>query len=211
MPKIPEPLLNGHLRDALARRHPKWPDRLQAERSQALAGAAARRPDIILNLPGGVPVVIETEFTPASGVEKDAAARLGQILKADGRPVEQALAVRVPAELAAVGDTRIIEELEAAELEFCILSGDLDDPERWPASGWLRGRVDDLASCIDQTALSEERIAQGLDILESGVDQAAHFLRDACEEIPAPLETKELWRETSGISDFLTHSKRIGI
>ena len=100
----------------------------------------------------------------------------------------------VPKDLAKTNQSALKAAIEKAKLEFCIFSGDPENPERWPKTGWLDGNVDDLAACIELAALSENRIAQGMQILEDGIDQAAGKLRDACADAPDTLESiaKEL-------------------
>ena len=80
----------------------------------------------------------------------------------------------------------------AAEFHYCVFThreGEPDDPLRWPESGWLSGGIDDLAGLIEQIALSERRIAEGMRILEEGVGQAAARLRSDLEhDRPGVLE-----------------------
>ena len=146
------------------------------------------QPDIIVRHPGGLPVVVETEYTPARTVEDDARQRLGKSLESTGDPIEQALAIRIPQALASVSQNELEEEIERATLEFCILAGDPQFPQRWPATGWLNGTVDDLAAVIELAAHSENRIARGMQILEAGIHQAAGKLRDECADAPDTLE-----------------------
>ena len=128
----------------------------------------------------------------APTVEADARGRLGEILSANGRQIEQAIAVRIPDHLQ---DSRPDEELVAAigkaVFEFCLFSlgcGRDGQPEitRWPgkSDSWIQGGVDDLATCIELTALSENRMVQGLRILEDGISHAAGRLREQCLQAP---------------------------
>ena len=48
----------------------------------------------------------------------------------------------------------------------------------WPATGWLAGGVDDLASCIENVSLSERLLAEGTQILELSIGEAAGKLRE---------------------------------
>ena len=73
-------------------------------------------------------------------------------------------------------------------MEFCILSGTPEAPQRWPVIGWLDGSVDDLAACIELAALSENSVVRGMQILEAGIHQAGGKLRDACADTPDTLE-----------------------
>ena len=188
MPKTAEPAFNPELAKALRKKHPRWSNRIGAEQTGVLSGEPALQPDIIVRHPGGLPVAVETEYTPASTVEDDARERLGKTLQKTGDSIEQALAVRIPKALASANQNDLEAEIEKATLEFCILSGDPESPRRWPATGWLDGNVDDLAACIELAAHSENRIALGMQILEMGIHQAAGKLRDACVDAPDTLE-----------------------
>ena len=188
MPKTAEPAFNPDLAKALRKRHPRWSDRIGVEQTNVFSGEPSLRPDIIVRHPGGLPVAVETEYTPAHTVEADARERLGKTLQKTGDSIEQALAVRIPKALASVNQNDLEAEIEKATLEFCILSGNPESPQRWPETGWLDGSVDDLAACIELAALSENRIARGMQILEAGINQAAGKLRDACADAPGTLE-----------------------
>ena len=188
MPKTAEPAFNPDLAKALRKRHPRWSCRIGVEQTNVFSGEPQLRPDIIVRHPGGLPVAVETEYTPAGTVEADACERLGKTLQETGDSIEQALAVRIPKALASVNQNDLEAEIEKARLEFCIISGTPEDPQRWPETGWLDGSVDDLAACIELAALSENRVARGMQILEAGIHQAAGKLRDACVDAPDTLE-----------------------
>ena len=188
MPKTAEPAFNPDLAKALRKRHPRWSDRIGVEQTNVFSGEPSLRPDIIVRHPGGLPVAVETEYTPAHTVEADARERLGKTLQKTGDSIEQALAVRIPKALASVNQNDLEAEIEKATLEFCILSGTPEAPQRWPETGWLDGSVDDLAASIELAALSENRVARGMQILEAGIHQAAGKLRDACADAPDTLE-----------------------
>ena len=49
--------------------------------------------------------------------------------------------------------------------------------------------MDDLAVCIELSALSENRVEKGIEVLERGIAQAASTLRKACPEGSETLET----------------------
>ena len=159
------------------------------EQTNVFSEAAGLQPDIIVRHPGGLPVAVETEYTPAHTVEQDARERLGKTLRQTGDSIEQALAVRIPDALASARQNDLEEEIEKAGFELCIFSGNPDNPDLWPETSWLEGSVDDLATCIELAALSDNRIARGLQILEDGIDQAAGMLRDACADAPNTLES----------------------
>ena len=151
---------------------------MTAEQTGVLRDAPAQRPDVVIRHPGGLIVIVETEFAPAQDVEDDARGRLGSIAAETGEPVEQAIAVRVPDALRGGDQARLPERITDAAFDFCAFLEGADAPTRWPDSGWLHGGVDDLAGFIERTALSERRIAEGMLILEVGVREAAGRLRE---------------------------------
>ena len=187
MAKTSESAFNTELAKVLRRKHPRWPDRIGVEQTNVFSEAAGLRPDLIVRHPGGLPVAVETEYTPAHTVEQDARQRLGKTLRQTGDNIEQALAVRIPHALASVSQSDLEGEIQRARLEFCMLSGGPESSDRWPGTGWLDGTVDDLAACIELAALSENRVARGMQILESGIEQAAGKLRDDCADAPDTL------------------------
>ena len=192
MPQTTEPAFNHELANALRGKHPRWRERIGAEQSSVFKDRPGLQPDIVIRHPGGAPVIVETEFEPASTVEDDARARLGLVIAETGDAVEQAIAVRVPRELR--GDQgHLAEHIAEAQFRYCVFThreSEPHDPARWPESGWLSGGIDDLAGLIEQTALSERRLAEGMHILEEGVGQAANRLRSDLEDDRPDVLTK---------------------
>lgn len=180
MPRTTEPVFNAKLAEVLRGKYPGGKSRLGAEQTGVLA-KRGRRPDIVVQPPGCLPVIVETEFYPARTVERDALDRLGRVSGAGGQ-IEQAVAVQIPATLSRVRQENLAAHIGRAEFRYCVFSGAADAPDRWPAEGWVLGGIDDLATCIELAALSESRIARGTDLLEESVGQTARFLR---EQIPA--------------------------
>ena len=169
---------NVRLLDVLKTKHPRWRDHAGAEQ-QGVVRETAQRPDIVIRPPDGIAVVLETEFEPARSVEADAQARLGQFLQYNGDRVEQTIAVRVPSELRQVPQADLAQHIEAAEFRYCTYSlQEADTAMRWPATGWLAGSIDDLASCIENVSLSERLLAEGTEILERSIGEAAGKLRE---------------------------------
>ena len=169
---------NVRLLDVLRTKHPRWRDHTGVEQ-QGVLRETALRPDIVIRPPGGIPVVLETEFLPARSVEADAQARLGQFLQYNGDRIEQTIAVQIPRELSQVPQADLELHIEAAEFCYCTYSlQEADMGVRWPATGWLDGSIDDLASCIENVSLSERLLAEGTHILEQSIGEAAGKLRE---------------------------------
>ena len=171
MPKTSELVVNAALATVLRRKHPLWRQRVHVEQS-GMFKQTALRPDIIVDHPGGLPVVVETELEPAHTVEKDAKSRLGQSLKVLPGVLEQALAVQMPKGLASSrGD--LTRHIEAAKFQYCLFTLTRSEINRWPATGWLSGSVSHLADCIERVSVSESLLQRGTEILEDSVRQTA--------------------------------------
>ena len=200
MPGTVEPAFNYALAEALRGKHPRWGEAIGGERTGVLWGDAGKRPDIVIPHPGGIPIIVETEYAPAATVERDARGRLGAVLGATGEGVEQTIAVVVPQELARAPQGRLASLIAEAEFRYCRLSGETaETATRWPERGWLSGGIDELAGFIEQNAVSERRIREGIRTLEEGVRQAAGRLRaelaprhpDALNRIAAVLHQED--------------------
>ena len=184
MPRTAEHTVNVELARLLRTRHPRWRQGIGVEQTGVLADAPGQRPDILIRHPGGLPVVIETEYHPAREVEQDAIDRLGGAVAGTGEAIEQAVALRVPVDLRGVNQANLPRRVAEAAFDYCVFTEGAEGPDRWPAGGWLSGGVDDLAGFIEHTALSERRIARGTLILETGVRQAAGRLQMDLPERP---------------------------
>ena len=178
MPQTNEIAFNFELSNVLRTKHPRWQDRITAEQTNVFRETALQ-PDVVIRPAGGVPVVLETEFQPARGVEEDARKRLGSFLQYGGDQIEQTIAVQVPRGLSQAPQADLKPRIEAAEFRYCTYSLQKGDAvTRWPATGWLVGGIDDLATCIENVAMSERLLAEGTHILEQSIGEAAEKLRE---------------------------------
>ena len=179
-----EQVFNSVLGNVLRDKHPLWKEAIGVEQTHVLQGLAGKQPDMILSPPGTSPVVIETEFMPATSVEEDAVSRLGKRLASDGRRIENVIALRVPSELRTVEQSGIADAIEQGDFTYCVLSETkTGGTHRWPEQGWLQGGVDDLANCLESVSLSESLVSRTTDVLEEGVTQAANILNAADESV----------------------------
>ena len=176
---------NEALARVLRTKHPRWRRDLTAEQHRAVRGGGS--PDLIVRDPRGAPVVVESEYAPARTVEQDARARLGRVLADSGDAVEQCLALRAPDALRHAPQAALDERTARATYEYCLFSraGDAGEPVRWPGAGWVTGGVDDLAAVIESASISERVVARSLDLLETGIADAAVRLREATADRPA--------------------------
>lgn len=186
MARRTEGSINNEVAAALRLLHPAWTEQtVLAESTGVLTEGAGRRPDIVItneSRTGGV--ILETEFHPARTVETDALARLGGTFAADGSPVEQVVAVRIPAEARTPG-TR----LETLAYSYKVCTNGTATVSWFPAEGWISGRLADLAGFIETVAVSPRKLAEGVNALESGVRQAANIIRRGMEQTyPAGLD-----------------------
>ena len=174
-----EVAFNFSLSDILRMKHPRWRDRTSAEQTNVLREPGLQ-PDVVIRPPGGVPVVLETEFEPARTVEEDARKRLGFRFKYAGDPIEQTIAVQIPKDLSRAPQAELNGRIEAAEYRYCTYSLQQGDAAiRWPATGWLVGGIDDLATSIENVSLSERLLAEGTHILEQSIGEASYKLRES--------------------------------
>ena len=178
MPRTSEAVFNGHFGEALRGKHPLWRQGLGVEQTGVFADDPRLRPDILIRTPDTQPVVIETEFAPAASVERDARSRLGRTPAGSKDPIEQAIAVRIPAALRG-GQERLAERIAAAAFGYCVFSGDPAAPERWPRAGWLAGGIDRIAGCAEDAMVSQRLIVESMSILEDGVRIATRAIDDA--------------------------------
>ena len=183
-PHNTETQANGELARALLKRNPDWnAETVHAERTRVIHQAtpgtgtgAGMRPDILVASPNRQPVIVETEFAPASSVEKDATARLGTIVKQGGSGIEGVLAVILPESLR-TGDLEAIEDAPFRYATYYLDS--CGTGRRWPSGqGWLEGGVDDLADAIEYLSLSERQLALGTEVLERVVSQSSYRLAE---------------------------------
>lgn len=177
MPKTSEIAFNVELMNVLRTKHPRWRDHAGVEQLDVFRQRG--QPDIVIRPPGGVPVILETEFEPARTVEEDAKARLGRFLSKTGDRIEQTIAVRVPVELKEVLQADLKEHIDRAEFCYCTYSlQETGAVVRWPDTGWLAGSANDLATCIENVSLSERLLAEGTNILQQSIGEAAGKLRE---------------------------------
>ena len=178
MPRTGEAVFNGHFAEVLRDMHPLWRGCVGVEQTDVFPEAPRLRPDILVLVPDAQPVAVETEYAPAAGVERDAVARLGKRPLGVSEPIEQAIAVRIPASLRR-GQADLAERITAAEFDYCVFSGNPALPRRWPETGWLTGGIDGIALCLEHAMVSQRLVDRGMSILENGVRVATRVIQNA--------------------------------
>ena len=147
---------------------------VRSEHTRVIAGSPGLQPDLLVTEPGRAPVVVEAEFVPASNVEAEAQARLGLSVTVHPRPIEAAIALRYPAEVGDAADLRAA--LASARLEYCVFTEEANGVQRFPASGWLAGAVEDLADLVRLVSVPQRAVDAATDTLQAGIDAAAQLL-----------------------------------
>ena len=180
MPRQTEPNANNALGGLL---QPMLPgSNVRFENTRVIAGSPGLQPDLLITDPGRAPVVIEAEYLPAANVETEAQERLGLPLKDHPRPIEAAIALRYPADVADAADLR--GALTAARLEYCVFTlvpghdpaAEAAGGQRFPVSGWLAGAVAGLADLVRLVSVPQRAVAAATDTLQAGIDTAATLL-----------------------------------
>ncbi|MDE0070872.1 MAG: hypothetical protein OXO48_14230, partial [Caldilineaceae bacterium] len=171
MPHQTEPSANNALGNLLQAMMPR--SEVRSENTGVIAGHPGLRPDILITAAGSAPVVIEAEYMPATHAEEEAKQRLGLETTVFGRRIESAVALRYPAE---VGDANDLHAaLSEARLSYCVFTEN-GGAERFPASGWLDGGVEDLADMVRMVSVPQHAVDQATTTLQEGIDAAAKFL-----------------------------------
>lgn len=186
-----EPAFNKTLADKMRYKHPQWRQHIYAEQTGIVEGAKGKQPDILINPANSNPVIIETEYLPARTVEQDAVDRLGSSLASAGQRIEHVFAVRIPAGLKTASQDRLSAGIDDAVFEYCIYSLHPDmSRERWPKEGWIHGGINDLATSIEASTISETLLAASTDELERGVAQSAAILQKSSPQVGSQIAEK---------------------
>ena len=152
----------------------------------------SKRPDITVIETGREPIVIEVKvddrYSPNLEGEEQAKGRLGKYL-ASYVQVKTAMALRVPYRFRQFSSAEITDALrDANDLHYALFSIDdlhpIDDPHRFPNSGWIRGNISDVATALRIGAIPISKVAQAAKDLELGVDEAATPPRCCCRDTP---------------------------
>ena len=176
-----EDTISVYIADILRERRDTW-----SIASQETLLRETKRPDITVTETGREPVVIEIKIdhprSPNLDGEKQAKERLGKRLTSF-EIVKTAMALRVPHRFRQLSSVEISNALRAADdLHYALFS--VDDPHRFPNSGWIIGNLGDVATAIRIGAIPVSKVVQAAEALESGVDEAAILLAAAVKTRP---------------------------
>lgn len=171
-----EHTVNDAIAEALRKTRHGWSQTgvVRSENTATLEGSN-KRPDILITESGVSPVVIETEILPALTVEAEALDRLGETLRADGRRILSAIAVRSKLRMRKLSGVALANEVATTnEFEFALYTG--ENPQtaiRWPQEGWITGSIRDLSILAQAAAVPPAVVEKAADQLMTGVGQAA--------------------------------------
>ncbi len=153
---------------------------VRVENTRVIVGQFGLRLDILITAPDRAPVVIEAEFMPAAGAEKEATDRLGLEVVDGRRAIEASIALRYPEGLEFSDSMN--EAMSGARLEYAVF---YKDGTRFPESGWLDGSVSDLADLIRLVSVPQEAVDRAANALQEGIEGAVAVLDDMAMLRPA--------------------------
>ena len=181
MPRHTEPSVNAALGRILQQIMPSCS--VRSENVRAILGHPGLQPDILITATGRAPVILEAEFEPAHGVGAEALGRLGLKATEDRRDIEAVIALRYPDDIAA--SDNIDAALVGVKLRYCVFTGNADEHDRFPESGWLEGSVADVANFARLVSVPESAVDNAAKVLEEGIESAVAAMDDTAKLSPA--------------------------
>ena len=181
MPRHTEPSVNSALGRILQQMMRSCS--VRSENVRAILGHPGRQPDILITATGRAPVILEAEFEPAHGVEDEALGRLGLKATEDRRDIEAVVALRYPDDIA-VSDN-LDAALVGSQLSYCVFTGNADEHERFPESGWLEGSVAGIADFARLVSVPQSAVDNAAKVLEEGIESAVVAMDDTAKLSPA--------------------------
>ena len=166
-----EKVVNGWLAEALMSRNPAWRRTMTVEAKGVLEDSL-KQPDILVQIIGNTPVVVETEFSPKDAVQ-DAKKRLEEAVKETGDRIETAIAVQLPEILATIPAGEGPQACRNTTYGVTVLRRTGREITRWPPEGRWETTIDGLARTIDVGSVSAEKAEQCAEVMQRKVGQAA--------------------------------------
>ena len=180
---LEEPQLNGRIASLINKITNSAGWQAREELRRALRGPKTK-PDVLITRADGPPIVLETEWPPASTVADDCMKSIGRDLNpavtgATGK-VSTVIAIRATEELheCATGDDaqRMLED--GHEIEYAVYQGNKREHTRFPQSGYIQGNIRDLVDFIRPAAEPRETIERATETFENGVSDAAILIQE---------------------------------
>jgi len=171
MSRYTEPQINNALASALRGKHPDWTEEnIFSERTGVLYESEAFQPDIVFCPLSQRPIIIEAEVEPGHTVDQDAVRRIGTHLGKSAECIERVVSVVYPASLR----QSKLSDIEDIHIKFALHSQARDGGiSRWPLNNYITGTIDDLASVLAYSSISESTLAEVSEKLNSIVTHAA--------------------------------------
>lgn len=186
MPRHTEPSVNAALGRILQQMMRSC--NVRSENVRAILGNPGLQPDILITATGRAPVILEAEFEPARSVEDEALGRLGLKAIEDRRDIEAVIALRYPDDIATSDD--LDAALVGGKLSYCVFTGNADEHDRFPESGWLEGSVSDIADFARLVSVPQSAVDNAARVLEDGIEDAVAAMDETAKLSPAV--TKEI-------------------
>ncbi|MYH79122.1 hypothetical protein F4141_00205 [Candidatus Poribacteria bacterium] len=122
-----------------------------------------RKPDVIIRTIERYPIAVEVKIDNKRGPnetgEKQAREYyLGKTLRTTGETIASAIVIRLPYRFRTMPREEIRENLEASK-DFAYALLNIDEPHRFPETGWLYGSIADIATAIRIGATPITKIA----------------------------------------------------
>ncbi|MCE2465862.1 MAG: hypothetical protein J4G01_07295 [Dehalococcoidia bacterium] len=178
---LEEPQLNGRIASVINKLTNSAGWRAREELKGALRGPDTK-PDVLITRAYGPPVVIETEYPPATTLADDCMKSIGReldpaVANASGR-VSTVIAIRATDELhqCATGDDAQQMLEDGHEIEYAAYQGTDKRHARFPQGGFIKGNVRDLVDFIRPAAEPQDTINFATQAFEQGVEDAAMLI-----------------------------------
>jgi len=171
-----EKALNAAIAAAIGRCHPQ--SVVEAERASKLVGSS-KQPDITVEAPGRERVLVENKYAgvPARQLERQCLGHFGTRWAKDEHPVRVVVGMRSPERLDDFSDEELAQGA-FTEITFqwamWSLNGD-GAPVRFPESGWLEGRIAELAAFVDRAGADGADTGATADLVEMRLTAAAQW------------------------------------
>ena len=169
-----EKALNAAIAAAIGRCHPQ--SVVEAERANKLVGSA-KQPDITVDAPGRERVLVENKYASVSArqLEQQCLGHFGTWWAKDDRPVRVVVGMRSPERLNQFSDEDLARgAFTEVTFQWAMWSVNGEgDPTRFPESGWLDGRIAELAAFIDRAGADGADASALADLVQMQLTAAA--------------------------------------
>ena len=154
-----------------------------SERTRTVYKHPGKQPDIIVDIGGGGggnAVIIETEISPASTLEKDVASRFGKSLAKLGKPAAT-IGIILPKNLVKK-DRLTDDDLRRARMEYFVSHS---DGTRFPPKekSYLRGTLTDIRTAVQLCSVPYERVRLCVDMMQEGIDKISHVIDESNDSV----------------------------